>query len=95
MRGQVAHLRLLGAGPPAGSAKDAFGARLTLTAAGGAWRRHATVFSAQGFSSQNSAWTPLSLGPHREAHVEIRWPSGHTSVEVVHGGERRTVTESL
>lgn len=91
-KNRTAYVRLIGFGGQGGSNKDALGARLTLRA-GRSWRRHATVHSAQGFNSQNSAWIPLVLGRHKQGQVEIQWPSGQRTTHLVQGGSRQTLVE--
>lgn len=89
---RTAHLRLRGLGTPGGSASDAIGARLKVTA-DGAWRRHRVVTSAHGFNSQDSAWQPVPVGQTGNTTVEIAWPSGRQSVVHVAGGDRLDVSE--
>jgi len=91
-KNRTAYVRLIGSGGQRGSNRDALGARLTVIAAE-SWRRHATVLSAHGFNSQNSAWIPLVLGPHKQGQVEIQWPSGQTTTHLVQGGTRQSLVE--
>eukprot|EP00747_Dinoflagellata_sp_TGD_P005927 gnl/TRDRNA2_/TRDRNA2_115389_c2_seq1.p1 gnl/TRDRNA2_/TRDRNA2_115389_c2~~gnl/TRDRNA2_/TRDRNA2_115389_c2_seq1.p1 ORF type:complete len:147 (+),score=1.56 gnl/TRDRNA2_/TRDRNA2_115389_c2_seq1:133-573(+) len=91
VRGRFAHLKLQGLGGPRGSARDAFGSRLTTTTAEG--RRFQVHDSCQGFNSQSSSWLPILVGPSGTAEVAIRWPSGRRSTETVKRGDHRHVIE--
>jgi ASPIC and UnbV/FG-GAP-like repeat len=72
------------------SNRDAVGARIRVNASG---TRYYVIRSMQGFQSQNSRTTVVSLGPSTTAEVEIRWPSGRVQSLSVKAGDRITVNE--
>ena len=64
--------------PRRGSTRDAIGARIVVTGAGGldVWRE---VRSTGGYQSTNVKEQHFGLGKRRRVNVSVRWPNGERS----------------
>ena len=98
--GQVLALRFVGgndtdAASSAWSARDGYGAQVTVDVAGKTLVREHRA--GEGFSAQNSSTLLVGLGPHERAEaVRVRWPSGRVQLlESAGAGRLLTVYENV